>query len=104
MSEPNNLAKSMEAAAGPRVVTESSDFDRLMASGAKLLKSKIDEHLKVVSAYEARRVELIDSYRVRIERLRIEAEEQLRELEQAHAARIAGIERTITALKGLRGE
>jgi hypothetical protein len=79
-----------------------SDMEKLMATGERLLKSKIDEHLREVSAYEMQRLELIDSYRVRIERLRIEAEDQLRTLAKTHADKMNAIEHLIGKLKAMR--
>ena len=93
------VADSNREIAAPRP----SDMDRLMSTGARLLKSKTDEHLALTSAYERQRIELVDSYRVRIERLRIEAEEQLRALELGHAEKIGAVEALIATLKRLRG-
>lgn len=113
-AHPTDEAKSDETLPGIREIMaaadkaakielqQPTDMDKLMSTGARLLKSKMDEHLALTSSYERQRIELVDSYRVRIERLRIEAEDQLRSLESAHALQIQAIERLITKLKALR--
>jgi len=82
--------------------TQVLDFDKLMSIGERLLKQKMDEHMKEVSVYELQRIELIDSYRVRMERLKIEAEEQLRSLEQLHNTKLEALEKLINKLRTLR--
>jgi len=82
--------------------TQVLDFEKLMSIGERLLKQKMDEHMKEVSVYELQRIELIDSYRVRMERLKIEAEEQLRSLEQLHNTKLEALEKLINKLRTLR--
>jgi hypothetical protein len=82
---------------------QGTDMDKLMATGNRLLRQKIEERIKAVSEYERQRAELVDRYRVQIERTRMEAEDQLRLLEQAHAANMGTIEALIDKLKLLRG-
>jgi len=86
----------------PVPMRQASDMDKLMATGTRLLREKTNEHLELVSSYERQRIELVDSYRVRIERLRIEAEDQLRNLETIHTEKLGALERLITKLKVLR--
>ena len=78
------------------------DYDKLLDIGSRLLKQKMDEHMSTVSAYELQRIELIDSYRVRMERLKIEADDQLRNLDQTHQAKLESLEKLIHKLKTLR--
>jgi hypothetical protein len=80
-----------------------SDMETLMATGARLLKQKVDERIAAVSAYEKQRVELADSYRVRIARLKIAAEDELHKLSMEHADNIRALEDLIDKLKTLRG-
>jgi len=78
------------------------DYEKLMDIGNRLLRQKMDEHMSAISAYELQRTELADSYRIRIEHLRNEADEQLHQLEEAHNSRIQGLERLINKLRSLR--
>jgi hypothetical protein len=80
------------------------DVQKLMEIGGRMLKQKMDEHMSAVSAYELQRTELIDSYRVRMERLKIEADEQLYSLEQTHRAKLESMEKLINKLRTLREE
>jgi len=93
------LAKPLSARREP---TQVLDYDKLMDIGARLLKQKTDEHLSATSSYEVQRAELFDSYRVRMERLKMEAEEQLRSLDQLHAEKMSALEKLINKLKTLR--
>ena len=87
----------------PMPLRQSSDMDKLMATGARLLREKINEHIAAVSAHEKARIELADSFRVQMERLRIDAEDRLRLLDAEHAKNIGAIEALIDKLKILRG-
>ena len=78
------------------------DMDKLMAAGIKLLKQKMDDQIQLVSSYEHRRIEIVDSYRIRIERLKVEAEDQLREMEERHVEELKTLEKMISKLKALR--
>jgi hypothetical protein len=78
------------------------DIHKLMEIGGRMLKQKMDEHMHAISAYELQRIELIDSYRVRMERLKIEAEDQLRVLEENHTHKLEGLEKLISKLRTLR--
>jgi len=82
---------------------EVTDFDKLLNAGEKLLRLQQDRLSKAESDYQKQRTELIERYRASIERTKREAEDQVRLLDQAHAANAAMLERTITSLKGLRG-
>jgi len=106
----DNLART-EAPAGEQqnllklkpVPTDVSDFDKLLATGERLLRHKQEQLSRAEGDYQRQRVELIERYRAMVERTKREAEEQVRLLDQAHVNNVALIERTITALKGLRG-
>ena len=80
----------------------STEMTKLLETGGRLLRQKLDEHIAAVSAYERKRVELLDSYRVRMERLKIDGEYELRALDDAHYDNIAAIEKLIGKLKALR--
>jgi uncharacterized coiled-coil DUF342 family protein len=80
------------------------DMGRILAAGAKLLKTKTQELSDEISSYGLQRIEIIDSYRVRMESLKAEAEEQVRMLDQEHQDKISSLEKIISKLKLLRGE
>jgi uncharacterized coiled-coil DUF342 family protein len=80
------------------------DMGRILAAGAKLLKTKTQELSDEISSYGLQRIEIIDSYRVRMESLKAEAEEQVRMLDQEHQDKISSLEKIISKLRVLRGE
>lgn len=86
-----------------RVTSPVNDMQRLMATGARLLREKVDEHIAATSAYQRTRTELTDHYRVQMERLRMEADDRLRQLDAEHASNIRSLEDLIDKLKILRG-
>jgi hypothetical protein len=99
VNEPNNEKIIRDSLA---TVRPSSDMDKLMATGNRLLREKLDEHLAATSAYERARGEMSDGYRVQMERLRMEADDKLRQLDQEHRVNIGKIEALIAKLKILR--
>ena len=84
-------------------LNEVSDFDRLIATGEKLLRYQQARVSAAESEYQKARTALVDDCRVKIDKLRIQTEEELRQLDISHGQRMEQLERTITALKGLRG-
>jgi hypothetical protein len=103
----DSLEKSIEDSFKPLAFRKESqqqvlDYDKLMAIGERLLKQKLDEHMAATTNYERARVELVDSYRVRMERLKLEAEDQLRTLEETHFRTLENLEKLIGKLKTLR--
>lgn len=108
----DNLAKAMTAAAAEigndpipmRKPGDLTDFDRLITAGEKLLHHQQQKAIRAQSDYQKTRTRILDDYRVQMDRQRIQAEEDLRQLDNEHKQIMAQYERTIMALKGLRGE
>jgi len=115
MTNEDNLAKAIDqsiAEAQPeptgnllklKPTNDISDFDKLLNAGERLLRLQQDRLSKAEGDYQKHRTEMIERYRASVERLKREAEEHVRLLDQAHVNNVTQIERTITALKGLRG-
>jgi translation initiation factor IF-2 len=88
----------------PRPTQQVLDMDRILAAGNRLLSTKTAELSREISSYQLQRIEITDSYRVRIESLKTEAEEQLRVLDQEHQNKIDSLEKIINRLRLLRGD
>ena len=102
----NALQDAMKAA--ERSVTEiaaapaSTEIERLLATGERLLRSQQERLLNEESKYQTMRIEIMDSYRVQLERIRQEAEDRLRVLDSEHNVRMSGIRNLIGKLKAMR--
>ena len=79
-----------------------TEIDRLLATGERLLKSQQERMLTEESDYQRRRVAMADQFRVHMERLRQDAEDQLRTLDSEHEAKMARMRNLIAKLKALR--
>ena len=82
---------------------EVADFDRLLAIGEKLLRQQQEKALATESEYQKARTAILNNCRTQMERLKIATEEELRRLDAGHEKDMREHERTIMALKGLRG-
>jgi hypothetical protein len=94
--------KPVPATATPSGV-EIADFDRLLAIGEKLLRQRQEKVLAAESDYQKARTRVLNDCRTQMERLKIATEEELRRLEKEHDKDMREHERTIMALKGMRG-
>lgn len=81
---------------------EVSDFDKLLATGEKLLRYQQERAIQAESEYQKDRTAIIDGCRVKMDRLKQQTEDELRILDAGHRHRMLQFERTIKALKGLR--
>lgn len=94
--------KAVPATATP-TGTEITDFDRLLAVGEKLLRQRQEKALQTESDYQKARTRVLNDCRTQMERLKIATEEELRRLDKEHDKDMREHERTIMALKGMRG-
>jgi ATP-dependent 26S proteasome regulatory subunit len=85
-----------------REPTQVLSYEKLMDIGARILKQKTDEQIALRSSYEVQRTELMDSYRVRMERLKMEGEEELRSLDHQHIEQMNTLGKLINKLRTLR--
>lgn len=79
-----------------------TEIDRLLATGERLLKSQQERMLAEESTYQHRRIQLADRFRVQMERLRQDAEDQLRTFNSEHEAKMARMRNLVAKLKALR--
>jgi hypothetical protein len=112
----DNLARSIETAVEeinaeppqslPRLkptLNDASDFDRLLATGERLLRHQQDKLVGEKALYEEARTSLVNGYAAAQAKLERDTADAAHRLLLEHNAKVAQIERTITALKGLRG-
>lgn len=80
-----------------------SEFDRLLATGQRQLQNQQARAISLESEYQKKRTAVIDGFRVRMEGIKIETEEEVRRLDNEHREEMEQINRTISVLKAMRG-
>jgi len=96
---PNIISTGVAAAPTP----PRSDVDALLATAEKMLRQQREKLLDTETQHGAHRQRIVDGYRVEMEKLRSRAEDELRDLDAAHAARVTGLQTVIGKLTALRG-
>lgn len=95
----NEVAESLTAMQLP---SNTSDMERLLSTGERLLRRQQDKLVAVKANYEAERTSVINTYAEGLANLERNTADKLHQLLQERDASVSEIERLITKLKALR--
>lgn len=79
-----------------------SEVERLLATGDRLLKNQQERVVQETAAYETTRTQLMNDYNAKVAKLDHDTQEALYQLHVEHEAKIADIKRLIAKLTAMR--
>lgn len=84
--------------------TARGQLDEFMATSQRMLEMQRKKVLDAESDYQIARIKLLDGYRVRMENLKYEASEALRDLDQRHREDNADAQALLARLTAMRND
>ena len=99
MNDDNKAAVPLHEVTKP----EPTDVERLLATGERLLRGQQERLITEESKYQEARTRIVNDYRMRMERLGLEAEEALLAMDRQHEARMSSIRKLVEKLNAMRG-